>query len=62
MKKFCSDLKELRTEIINFEQKEMIPLTDNENKFYGEQEECHICQKEFCYDENEKTSLNYTKN
>ena len=61
MKKFCSVLKELRTEIINFEQKEMIPLTDNENKFYEEQEECHICQKEFCYDENEKTSLNYTK-
>ena len=61
MKKFCSDLKELRTEIINFEQKEMIPLTDNENKFYEEPEECHICQKEFCYDENEKTSLNYTK-
>ena len=62
MKKFCSDLKELRTEIISFEQKEMIPLTDNENKFYEEQEECHICQKEFCYDENEKRNLNYTNN
>ena len=32
----------------------MIPLTDNENKSYEEQEECHICQKEFCYDKNEK--------
>ena len=32
----------------------MIPLTDNENKFYNEQEECQICQKEFCYDKNEK--------
>ena len=32
----------------------MIPLTDNENKFYEEQKECHICQKEFCYDKNEK--------
>ena len=32
----------------------MIPLTDNENKFYNEQEECHICQKEFFYDKNEK--------
>ena len=41
----------------------MIPLTDNENKFYNEQEECHICQKEFCYDKNEKKkrNLNYTK-
>ena len=41
-------------EIINFEQKEMIPLTDNENMFYAEQKACHICQKEFCYDKNEK--------
>ena len=32
----------------------MIPLTDNENKFYEEQKECHIYQKEFCYDKNEK--------
>ena len=32
----------------------MIPLTDNENKFYEEQKECHICQKEFCYDKNNK--------
>ena len=32
----------------------MIPLTDNENKSYEEQEKCHICQKEFCYDKNEK--------
>ena len=32
----------------------MIPLTDKENKFYEEQEKCHICQKEFCYDKNDK--------
>ena len=32
----------------------MIPLTHNENKFYEEQEKWHICQKEFCYDKNEK--------
>ena len=32
----------------------MIPLTDKENKYYEEQEKCHICQKEFCYDKNEK--------
>ena len=54
IEKFCKDLKELATKIINYEEKEMIPLTDNENKFYNEQEECHICQKEFCYDKNEK--------
>ena len=47
-------MKELATKIINYEEKDMIPLTDNENKFYEEQKECHICQKEFCYDKNEK--------
>ena len=41
----------------------MIPLTDNENKSYEEQEKCHICQKEFCYDKNKKKkrNLKYTK-
>ena len=49
IKNFCSDLKELGTKIINYEEKDMILLTDSE-----EQEKCHICQKEFCYDNNEK--------
>ena len=34
IKKFWSDLKELGTNIINYEEKEMIPFTDSENKFY----------------------------
>ena len=33
----------------------MIPLTENENKYYEEQEKCYICQKEFCYDKNKKS-------
>ena len=37
IKRFCSDLKELGTKIIKYEQKDMIPLTDNENKFYEKQ-------------------------
>ena len=48
IEKFCKDLKEL---------KDMIPLTDNENKFYEEQKECHICQKEFCSDKNKKAKF-----
>ena len=32
----------------------MILLTDNENKFYEGQKECHIYQKEFFYGKNEK--------
>ena len=34
IKTFCSDLKEFVTKIINYKEKEMIPLTDNENRFY----------------------------
>ena len=30
IEKLCKDLKELPTEIINYEEKEMIPLTDKE--------------------------------
>ena len=34
IEKLCKDLKELATEIINYEEKEMIPLTDTENNSY----------------------------
>ena len=40
----------------------MIPLIDNENKFYEEQEKCHICQKEFCYDKNDKKKIKLYQN
>ena len=59
--RFCGDLKELGTKTVNYEEKEMIPLTDKKNKFYEEQEKCHICQKEFCYDKMKKRNLKYTK-
>ena len=54
IERFYSDIKELGTKIVNYEQKETVPLRDKENNFYEEQKECHICQKEFCYDENER--------
>ena len=60
IKRFCSDLRELATNIVNYEQKEMIPLTDNENRYDKEQKKCYICQKEFCYDKMKKRNLNYT--
>ena len=47
IEKFCKDLKELGTEIINFEEKEMIPLTNKEIKSYEKQKVCHICKKSF---------------
>ena len=45
--KFCKDLKELRTEIINFEEEQMIPLANKEIKSYEKEKVCHICKKSF---------------
>ena len=47
MKKFCKDLREYTTKIINFEKKKMIPLTTEEKIHYNDQEICYICKKEF---------------
>ena len=40
--------------IINYEKKEMMPLTDEEKKSYENQKICYICEKEFCIDEDNK--------
>ena len=54
IKKFCSELKELGTKLVNYEQKEMAPLIDDENRYYEEQKECYICRKVFCYNKKQK--------
>ena len=54
MERFCKDLKEHATEITNYEKKEMIPLTDKENKSYEKQKVCYICKKIFSTDDNKK--------
>ena len=46
MKKFCKDLREHSTKIINYEKKKMISLTTEENIHYNKQKVCYIC-KEF---------------
>ena len=52
---FCKKLKDLGTEIINYPEKEMIPLTDKEIKSYKGQKVCYICKERFCTDkDNEK--------
>ena len=40
--------------IINYEKKEMIPLTDEEKETHENQKICYICEQEFCTDENNK--------
>ena len=37
MEKSCKDLRKHATRILNYEKKEIIPLTDEANKFYKEQ-------------------------
>ena len=45
MKKFCKDLREHATKIINYEKKKMIPLTIKEKTHYNEQEICYNARK-----------------
>ena len=46
--------------IINYKEKEMIPLTDEETKSYEKQKVCYICRKELITDKKVKRCLNYT--
>ena len=52
MGKNCmKDLREHATKIINYEKKEMIPLTKKEEKRHNMQEVCYICKKGFDTDD-----------
>ena len=47
MKKFCKDLKEHATRIINYETKKIIPLTKEEKINYNDQKICYIYKNKF---------------
>ena len=47
MKKFCKDLREHSTRIINYEKKKMIALTTEEKIHHNKQKVCYICKKAF---------------
>ena len=59
IKKFWKKPRELGTKIINWEQKEMKPLTSDEVAFYNNQKECYICIKGFVIIKKKKRRLNY---
>ena len=61
IEKLCKKLKETATKIINYQEKEMIPLTYKENKSYKEQETYHICKEKFCMDKDDKNYKNKRK-
>ena len=44
LKKVCLKLKEHATKIINYEKREMMPLTKAEEKIHCK-EKCYICKK-----------------
>ena len=54
MKRFCKDLKDHATKIINYEKKKMIPLTDEKNQSYEKRKVCYICKKGFTTDNDNK--------
>ena len=56
VKRFCEDLKEQVKKIINHKMKAMIPnaLANEEKESHESQEICHICEKEFCTDKDNK--------
>ena len=54
MEKFCKDLREHSTKIINYEKKKNILLTPEEKKDYDDQKVCYICKKEFDDNDNDK--------
>ena len=56
MKKFCKDLREHSTKIINYKKKKMISLTTEERIHYNKQKICYIFKKEF--DNNDKKQQN----
>ena len=57
----CKKLKKRAIKKINYEEKEMILLTHEENKSYKEQEACHICEGKFCTDKNDENYKNRKK-
>ena len=50
MKRFCKDLKDHATKIIDFKKKTMIPSTKEEEDNYNKENTCYICKKDFSND------------
>ena len=60
MKRFCKDLKDHATKIIDFKKKDMIPLTKEEKDNYNKENICHICKKDFNNDMKVKDHCHFT--
>ena len=60
MKRFCKDLKDHTTKIIDFKKKDMIPLTKEEKDNYNKENICYICKKDFNNDMKVKDHCHFT--
>ena len=58
IKKFCSELKDLGTKVVNYEQKEMRLTSDD---LYQSQKQCIIFKKAFCYDKKQEMRFKLCK-
>ena len=54
----CKKLKKHAMKIVNYEKKEMMPLTYEENKSYKKQEACIYVKKSFCMDKDDENYKN----
>ena len=61
MEKYCKKLREWVMKIVNYEMKEMIPLTNDEKEYHENRNKCFICNKRFCYDKKNKSFRNFKK-
>ena len=60
--RFCNDLKELGTKIVNYEEKEMIPLTDKKKtSSMKSKKNATYVKKSFAMIKMKKRNLKYTK-
>ena len=60
MERMYGKVKDLRIhpmKIINYEEKEMMLITDKENKSDEKQKVCYICKKEFSTDKHDKNTF-----
>ena len=57
MEMFCKDLRNQSTKIINYEKKEVIPLTDKETESYENQKVCCIREEKLCTDKNDENKF-----
>ena len=62
IEKLCKKLKECAMKTINYEEKEMIPLTKEEKKSYkNKKKKSHICDEKFCVDKDDENYINRKK-